>query len=205
MLRIQLRTGIIIGETIAIVVLAGFFGWYYYHVQNSLQYVGDPRYDPNGYQTQWVVGTATNNVTGTVQRSTNGSPTANITAPFSVEARQMNSYMSILFAPCVLWSFQNVSGSGPPPTCSKPASMEMYVINSGVCLSPLAKDPIRYSYDLQSHRASNILYESGNITHAVVTTARFPVPAGDNCIIIIDSGQTDLSVIMNAKIEFTSV
>lgn len=83
--------------------------------------------------------------------------------------------------------------------------MEMYIINSGACLSPLPKDPIRYSYDLQSDRASDILYESGNITQPLMTSARFPVPAGDNCIIIIDSGQTDLSVLMNAKVEFTAV
>ncbi len=201
-----MRTGIIIGETIAIIVLAGFTGWYYYRVQNSLQYTGDPRYDPNGYQTQWIIGTATNNATSTVQHSANGSPTANITIPFNIQARQMNSYLTISFAPCVLWLIQNISGPRPPPTCTNPASMEMHIISSSVCVSFIPKDPIRYSYDLQSHRSSNILYESGNITQPVITSARFPVPTGDNCVIIIDSGQTDfLSVLMNAEVEFTTV
>jgi hypothetical protein len=61
MLRIQMRTGIIIAESILIVILSVSLGWYYYHVQNSLQYTGDPLYDPNGYQTMWIVGTPTNN------------------------------------------------------------------------------------------------------------------------------------------------
>jgi len=34
-----------------------------------------------------------------------------------------------------------------------------------------------------------------------VTRVRFAVPVGDYCIIIVDTGQTDLSVKMNAKIE----
>ncbi len=34
-----------------------------------------------------------------------------------------------------------------------------------------------------------------------MTRVRFAVPVGDYCIIIVDTGQTDLSVKMNAKIE----
>src|SRR6266567_4341983 len=38
MLRIQTRTGIIIAESIFIIILSVSLGWYYYHVQNSLQH-----------------------------------------------------------------------------------------------------------------------------------------------------------------------
>ncbi len=205
MLRIHVRTGIIIAESAAIIILAVSLGWYYYHVQNDVAYTGDPLYDPNGYQTQWIVGTSTNNVTSTVQHSTNGYPTANMTTPFSIQARQMNSYLVMSFAPCARWPSENVSGPRPSPTCTTPAAMSMYIINSGVCLPSVPKPIIRESYILQYHSASNVLYESGNTSTPATTSVRFLVPAGDYCIIIIDTGQTDLSVIMNAKIEYTTI
>jgi len=204
MLRIQVRTGIIIAESILIIVLSVSLGWYYYHVQNSLQYTGDPLYDPNGYQTMWIIGTATNNATFTAAYSSLGPP-SNQTAPFSVQARMMNSYLTVSYAPCARWSFQNNTGPRPPPTCSAPAAMSMIIINSGYCLPSFPKPVVRESYSVQYHVSSNVLYESGNTTSSVMTTVRFPVPAGDYCIITIDTGKTDLSVLMNAKIEFTAV
>src|SRR5712664_1169327 len=101
MFRIKPETVMIIVLSVTIVVLAAAFGWYYYHVQNGLQYTGDPRYDPNGYQTQWIVGTSSNNVSSTVQHSRNAYPTSNMTIPFRIQSRQMNSYLTILYAPCV--------------------------------------------------------------------------------------------------------
>ena len=180
-------------------------GWYYYHVQSGLQYTGDPQYDPNGYQTQWIVGTSSNNVTSTMAHSTNAYPTSNMTIPFSIQARQMNSYLTILYAPCARWPSQNISGPRPPPTCTAPAAMNMYVINTGYCLPNTGKPTIREFYNVQYHASSNVLYESGNTSTPTPTTARFPVPAGDYCIVIIDTGQTDLSVLMNAKVEYTTV
>ena len=96
MFRIKPQTVLIIALSIAIIVPAATFGWYYYHVQNGLQYTGDPQYDPNGYQTLWIVGTSSNNVTSTMAHSTNAYPTSNMTIPFSIQARQMNSYLTIL-------------------------------------------------------------------------------------------------------------
>jgi hypothetical protein len=199
MFRIKPETVIIIVLSIAIIVLAATFGWYYYHVQNGLQYTGDPQYDPNGYQTQWIVGTSSNNVTSTV------GPTSNITIPFSIQARQMNSYLTILYAPCARWLYQNVSGPRPLPTCTAPAAMNMYVINAGYCVPNPAKPTIRESYSVQYHISSNVLYESGNTSTPTPTTPRFPVPPGDYCIIIIDTGQTDLSVLMNVRVEYTTI
>jgi hypothetical protein len=43
MFRIKPQTVMIIALSIAIIVLAATFGWYYYHVQNGLQYTGDPQ------------------------------------------------------------------------------------------------------------------------------------------------------------------
>lgn len=205
MFRVQARTVIIIALSIVIIVLATSLSWYYYHIQNAVAYTGDPLYDPNGYQTQWIVGTSTNNVTSTVQHSTNGYPTANMTMPFSVQARQMNSYLTISYAPCARWLMQNVTGPRPPPTCTAPAAMSMYIINNGYCVPYAAKPTIRESYSVQYHASSNVLYESGNTTTPTPTTARFPVPASDYCIVIVDTGLTDLSVLMNAKVEYTTV
>ncbi len=204
MLRIQTRTGIIIAESIFIIILSVSLGWDYYHVENSLQYTGDPLYDPNGYQTMWIIGTATNNATSTVSYSSQY-PTSNQTAPFSVQARMMNSYLAMSYAPCAKWTVQNTTGPRPPPTCNAPAAMNMIIINSGVCLPSFPKPVIRESYSVQYHISSNVLYESGNTTSSEMTTVRFLVPAGDYCIIIIDTGQTDLSVLMNAKVEFTTL
>jgi hypothetical protein len=83
--------------------------------------------------------------------------------------------------------------------------MNMYVINAGYCVPNPAKPIIRESYSVQYHISSNVLYESGNTSTPTPTTARFPVPAGDYCIVIIDTGQTDLSVLMNVKVEYTTV
>ena len=198
MFRIKPETVIIIGLSIAIIILAAAFGWYYYHVQNGLQYTGDPLYNPNGYQTQWFVGTSSGNVTFTFGHSTNQ------TIPFSIPARQMNSYLTITYAPCARWLYQNVS-SPPPPTCAAPAMMNVYVVNTGYCEPNPAKPTIRESYSVQYHVSSNVLYESGNISTPTPSTARFPTPAGDYCIVIIDAGQTDLSVLMNVKAEYTTV
>src|SRR5260370_32252994 len=103
MFRIKPQTIMIIALSVAIIVLETTFSWCYYHVQNGLQYTGDPKYDPNGYQTQWISGTSSNNVTSTV------GPTSNITIQFSIQARQMNSYLTILYAPCARWLSQNIS------------------------------------------------------------------------------------------------
>src|SRR5215467_9171141 len=100
MFRVQVRTAVIVVGSAVIIMLAISLGWFYYHVQNNLAYTGDPLYDPNGYQTQWIVGTSSNNGTSTVQHSTNGYPTANMTTSFSIQARQMNSYLVGSFAPC---------------------------------------------------------------------------------------------------------
>ena len=199
MLRVKPETVTIVALSIAIVALAAAFGWYYYHVQNGLQYTGDPRYDPNGYQAQWIVGTSSNNSTSTVGHSTNQ------TIPFSIQARQMNSYLAISYAPCALWLYQNVSGPNSPPTCKAPAAMNMYIVSNGYCVSYSAKPSIRESYSVQYHASSNVLYESGNTSTPAPTTARFPAPAGGYCIFIIDTGQTDLSVLMNVKVEYTTV
>ena len=202
MFLIKPLTVVIVALSISIIVLGSAFVWYYYHVQNGLQYTGDPRYDPNGYQTQWIVGTSSNNVSSTMQHSTNGYPTSNMTIPFSIQARQMNSYLTILYAPCVLWLYQNNSG---PTTCTGPAAMNMYVFNTGYCEPAPAKPTIRVSYNVTYHTPSNVLYESGNTSTVTPTTARFPAPAGDYCIVIIDTGRTDLSVLMNVKVEYTTV
>jgi len=204
MLRIQSRTGIIIGESIVLVILSVSLGWYYYHVQNSLQYTGDPLYDPNGYQTMWIVGTPTNNGTFTAAYSSLGPP-SNQTDPFSVQARMMNSYLAVSYAPCARWTIQNTTGPRLPSTCSAPAAMNMIIINSGLCLPSFPKPVVRESYSVQYHISSNLLYESGNTTSPEMTSVRFPIPAGDYCIIIMDTGQTDLFVLMNAGIEFTTV
>ncbi len=205
MFRIKPQTVVIMALSIAIIVLAATFGWYYYHVQNGLQYIGDPQYDPNGYQTQWIVGTSSNNATSTVAHSTNAYPTSNMTIPFSIQARQMNSYLTILYAPCARWLSENISGPRPPPTCTASAAMNMYVVNTGYCLPNTGKPTIRESYSVQYHISSNVFYESGNTSTPTPSIARFPVPAGDYCIVIIDTGQTDLSVLMNVKVEFTTV
>lgn len=200
MSRTSVQTLLIITESIVIIVLASWFGWYYYHVQNSLQYAGDPLYGPNGYQTEWIIGTSSSNITASIGQH----PTANITLHFSVQARQLNSYMVIVYAPCAKWLYENISGPRPP-TCAAPASMSMYIFQGGACFSPIAKNPIRESYSVQYHSPSNVLYESGNITTPTVTSARFPASAGDNCILISNTGQTDLVVMVNAKIQFTTV
>ena len=205
MFGVKPQTAIIIGLSIAIIVLAATFGWYYYRVQNALQFTGDPQYDPNGYQTQWIVGTSSNNVTSTVGHSTDGSPTSNMTIPFSIQAREMNSYLTISYAPCARWLWQNMSEPRPPPTCTAPAAMNMYIINTGYCVPYTVKPTIRESYSVQYHISSNVLYKSGNTSTPTPMTVRFPVPAGDYCIVIIDTGQTDLSVLMNAKVEYTTV
>ena len=83
--------------------------------------------------------------------------------------------------------------------------MNMYVINAGYCVPNPAKPIIREFYSVQYHISSNVLYESGNTSTPTPTTVRFLVPAGDYCIVIIDTGQTDLSVLMNVKVEFTTV
>jgi len=202
MFQIKPQTVIIMALSIAIIVLAATFGWYYYHVQNGLQYTGDPRYDPNGYQTQWIVGTSSNNSSSTMTHSTNGYPTSNQTIPFSIQARQMNSYLTILYAPCVLWLYQNASG---PTTCTGPAAMNIYIFNTGYCEPTPAKPTIRESYNITFHTASNVLYESGNTSNPTPTIARFPAPASDYCIVVVDTGQTDLSVLMNVKVEYTTV
>jgi len=83
--------------------------------------------------------------------------------------------------------------------------MNMYVVNTGYCLPNTGKPTIRESYSVQYHISSNVFYESGNTSTPTPSIARFPVPAGDYCIVIIDTGQTDLSVLMNVKVEFTTV
>jgi len=194
----------IIVETIAIIVLASFFGWYNFRVQNNIQYTGDPLQDPNGYQTQWVVATATSYATLTVRHSDNQYPTSNLTYPFSVEAKEMNSYLVISYAACAQWQFQNSTSQTFPPPCVAPASMSMYIINSMVCLGP-GTPVVREPYTVQSHMQSNVVYESGNVSTSAITTARFPVPAGNYCIVIADAGLTDLTVFMYGKVEFTTV
>lgn len=196
MLRVRPESVVIVVLSIAIVVLAAAFGWYYYHVQNSSQYTGDPRYDPNGYQAQWIVGTSSNSVSSTFGHSTNQ------TIPFSIQAREMNSYITIVYAPCAHWLYQNGSG---PTTCTASAAMNMFVVNSGYGVPNSARPIIRDSYIVPTHQSSNLLYVSGNTSTATPSVARFPVPGGDYCIVIIDTGQTDLSVLMNVKVEYTTV